>query len=141
MTFNIKPRSVHHLFLILAWGMAVVSCTKNELEIEIVNKRSCEPLLTAVTFNASSNPYQLIVDARCEIIGDSMVECRVGHFLSDKELVPHFEFQGDCMYADGLPVKSTRKPNISGSPSRRTTTNGERSTRAHGRTMTSGAIT
>ena len=106
MTFNIKPRSIHHLFLILAWGMTVVSCTKNELEIEIVNKRPCEPLLTAVTFNASSNPYQLVVDVRCEIIGDSVVECRVGHFLSDKELVPHLEFQGDCIYADGLPVRS-----------------------------------
>ena len=79
MTCNIKTRSIHLLFLILVCGMAVVSCRKDELEIEIVCESPCEPLLKALSFKASSNPYQLVEDVRCEIRGDSMAECRVGH--------------------------------------------------------------
>ena len=95
MTCNIKTRSVHLLFLILACGMAVVSCRKDELDIDITCESPCEPLLKALSFKVSSNPYQLVEDVRCEIIGDSMAECRVGHMVTDKVLVPHIEFQGD----------------------------------------------
>ena len=66
--------SIHLLFLILAWGMAVVSCRKDELEM--VENTPCEPLLKALSFKASSNPYQLVEDVLCEIIGNSMAECR-----------------------------------------------------------------
>ena len=93
MTCNIKTRSIHLLFLIIACGMAVVSCRKDELEM--VEKTPCEPLLKALSFKTSSNPYQLVEDVRCEIIGDSMAECRVGHMVTDKVLVPHIEFQRD----------------------------------------------
>ena len=103
MTCNIKTRSIHLLFLILVCGMAVVSCRKDELEM--VEKTPCEPLLTALSFKTSSNPYQLVEDVRCEIIGDSMAECRVGHIVTDKVLVPHVEFQGDGVLVDGRPVR------------------------------------
>ena len=104
MTCNIKTRSIHHLILIISCGIAMVSCRKDELEM--VEKTPCEPLLKALSFKASSNPYQLVEDVRCEIIGDSMVECRVGHMVIDKVLVPHFEFQGDGVLVDGRPVRS-----------------------------------
>ena len=77
MTCNIKTRSIHLLFLILACGMAVVSCRKDELEM--VEKTPCKPLLKALSFKAIANTYQLVEDVRCEIIGDSVAEYRVGH--------------------------------------------------------------
>ena len=55
MTCNIKTRSIHLLFLIIACGMAVVSCRKDELEL--VEKTPCEPLLTALSFKASFYKY------------------------------------------------------------------------------------
>ena len=101
MTCNIKTRSIHLLFLILVCGMAVVSCRKDELNIDITCESPCEPLLKALSFKASSNPYQLVEDVRSEIIGDSMAECRVGHMVTDKVFVPHIEFQGDVVLVDG----------------------------------------
>ena len=49
--------SIHLLFLILAWGMAVVSCRKDELDIDITCESPCEPLLKALSFKASFYKY------------------------------------------------------------------------------------
>ena len=88
MTCNIKTRSIHLLFLIIACGMAVVSCRKDELEL--VEKTPCEPLLTALSFKASSNPYQLVEDVRCEIIGIDGVGLGgiIDNRLDVREVVP-----------------------------------------------------
>lgn len=100
--------------VILLWSVMIVSCTDYDMEVgpgrDMLENTSTKnvfgPSLTALSFNASSNPYQLIEDVECEIIGDSMAECRVNYLMNDKMLVPHFEFNGSSVYVDGQQIKS-----------------------------------
>ncbi len=106
MTCNIKKRSIQPLILFIAWGMAMASCRNDELEVETACEKPWEPMLTSVSFKASSNPCQLVEDVRCEIVGDSMVECLIGHLVVDRELVPHVGYRGQSILADGQPMRS-----------------------------------
>lgn len=110
---HFKERGLRQLLLIISWGITMVSCEKNEYET-INNYGGGDengtgmhvPLLKAFSFRVSSNPYQLVEDVPCEIIGDSVAECWVRHFINDKELIPHFEYYGSNVYVDGQPIKS-----------------------------------
>ena len=64
------------------------------------------PRLKAMTFRAAENPMQLVEDASCEIIGDSVVECWVRNMMSDKQLIAHFEYEGTSVMADDAPLVS-----------------------------------
>ena len=66
---------------------------------EIINQKY--PKLLHMEFLASENPMQLVEDAECEIIGDSVVECRVLNLMSAKTLIPRFRFTGDYVTIDG----------------------------------------
>ncbi len=106
MAFNLRKRSIQSLILFIVWGMAMASCRNDELEVGTACERPWEPMLTAVSFKSSSNPCQLVEDVGCEIVGDSMAECRIGHLVTDRELVPHVEYRGDRILADGQPMRS-----------------------------------
>ena len=56
-----------------------------------------EPYLYSMEFVAADNPYQLIENTTCTIIGDSAVECRILNITEDKILIPRFTFQGSAV--------------------------------------------
>ena len=77
----------------------------DKLEAKI-NQR--DPKLLHFEFLASENPLQLVEDAECEIIGDSVVECRVLNVMSAKSLIPRFRFIGDYITIGGQKAVSSK---------------------------------
>jgi hypothetical protein len=77
----------------------------DKLEAKI-NQR--DPKLLHFEFLASENPLQLVEDAECEIIGDSVVECRVLNVMSAKSLIPRFSFIGDYVTIGGQKAVSSK---------------------------------
>ena len=65
-----------------------------------------EPFLLSMEFVAADNPYQLIENTPCTIIGDSAVECRILNITEDKRLIPRFTFQGSAVSINGVEAKS-----------------------------------
>ena len=77
----------------------------DKLEAKI-NQR--DPKLLHFEFLASENPLQLVENAECEIIGDSVVECRVLNVMSAKSLIPRFSFTGDYVTIGGRQAVSSK---------------------------------
>ena len=77
----------------------------NKLEAKINQK---DPKLLHFEFLASENPMQLVENAECEIIGDSVVECRVLNVMSAKSLIPRFSFIGDYVTIGGRQAVSSK---------------------------------
>ena len=65
-----------------------------------------EPKLLTMEFVAADNPLQIIENVKCEIIGDSAVECRILNLTSSKVLIPRFTFQGSVVTINGEEVES-----------------------------------
>lgn len=65
-----------------------------------------EPKLLSISFLSKDNSMQLVEDVNGEIIGDSAVECWVKNIMSDKLLVPHFEYTGESIIIDNTPAIS-----------------------------------
>lgn len=70
------------------------------------NLNTVEPKLLSMEFVAADNPLQLIENVKCEIIGDSAVECRILNLTSNKVLIPRFTFQGSVVTINGKEVES-----------------------------------
>lgn len=115
------------LIIIILGGTFLPGCTNSDDEDVSLNRIDSTvviPKLISMEFKASANPMNLIEDARCDIIGDSVVECWVRYVMDSKTLTPHFTFDGDqvCIGDDILisdmtsydfkkPVKMTVKAN------------------------------
>jgi len=65
-----------------------------------------DPQLTSVTFYMKDNPLQLTEDIRGEIIGDSVVECRIPNISTKKDLIPQIAYQGEKLLLNGIPYDS-----------------------------------
>ena len=81
------------------------------LEAEVKKRQedslnTVEPKLLSMEFVAADNPLQLIENVKCEIIGDSAVECRILNITSSKVLIPRFTFQGSVVTINGEEVES-----------------------------------
>jgi len=74
-----------------------------ELEDEL---NSPEPRLLSMEFLAADNPYLLIENTPCRIIGDSLVECRILNVTGEKVLIPRFTFDGSVVTIDGEEAES-----------------------------------
>lgn len=86
------------IYIALACGLSSASCTNLDEVNERLDKIETiiiEPKLLGMEFRAEDNPQVLIEDAVCNIIGDSVVDCWVRNIMENKELVAHFEFEGD----------------------------------------------
>lgn len=68
-----------------------------------------EPYLYTMEFVAADNPYQLIENTPCTIIGDSVVECRILNITDDRMLIPRFTFQGSVVTINGEEAESGKK--------------------------------
>ena len=65
-----------------------------------------EPKLLSISFLSKDNSMQLVEDVNGEIIGDSVVEFWVKNIMSDKLLVPHFEYTGELITINHTPAIS-----------------------------------
>lgn len=59
---------------------------------------SIGPKLISFSILAKDNPLQMVENAECEIIGDSIVECWVKNIMSNKQLIANFCFEGNEVY-------------------------------------------
>ena len=59
-----------------------------------------EPKLLSMEFRETTNPTQLINTTMAQIEGDSVVHCWIDYLLDDKQLIPHFTYDGDSVMAD-----------------------------------------
>ena len=88
---------------------------KRQEENEKIRKRLAEledslntvvPKLLSMEFVASDNPLHLIENVKCDIVGDSAVECRILNVTNSKVLIPRFTFQGSVVTIDGVEAES-----------------------------------
>jgi hypothetical protein len=59
---------------------------------------SIGPKLISFSILAKDNLLQMVENAECEIIGDSIVECWVKNIMSNKQLIANFCFEGNEVY-------------------------------------------
>lgn len=79
--------------------------------IVIQNKDTTEvfaPSIDKIVFRCMDNPYQLNGDVVCDIIGDSLIICRIPYIVENKQLVPEFAFIGDKLLLDGARYEGGR---------------------------------
>ena len=74
-------------FLYFSLIMLLFSCTTDD-EVETI-----EPKLTSFSILVKDNPLQMVDNADCEIVGDSIVECWVRNMMSNKQLIANFCFE------------------------------------------------
>jgi hypothetical protein len=74
-----------------------------ELEDEI---DAAGPKLLSMEFLAEDNPFRLIENTPCNIVGDSVVECRILNVTNEKILIPRFTFQGSVVTINGIEAES-----------------------------------
>ena len=66
-----------------------------------------EPKLFSMDFYKSENP-SLVSNVKCEIIGDSIIDCWVPGITDNKELIPRFAFEGTMVLFDGIEAVSEK---------------------------------
>ena len=86
----------------------LIKLSQGELEKLEAKINQRDPKLLHFEFLASENPMQLVENAECEIIGDSVVECRVLNVMSAKSLIPRFSFNGDYVTIGGRQAVSSK---------------------------------
>jgi hypothetical protein len=74
-----------------------------ELEDEI---NAEAPQLLSMEFLAEDNPFRLIENTPCNIVGDSVVECRILNVTNEKILIPRFTFKGSVVTINGKEAES-----------------------------------
>ena len=86
---------------------------KRQEENEKIRKRLSDledsinaPRLLTMEFVAADNPLLLIENVKCDIIGDSVVECRILNVTNSKILIPRFTFQGAVVTINGVEAES-----------------------------------
>jgi hypothetical protein len=111
LKYYVKPIIIN-LLILLTMSVTMVSCQDSDDILPIPEpipeptEESHQPSIVSVSFSAELNPNQLIEDAQCEIIGDSIVECWIWNTIGDKYLIPEIEYKGDAVYVDSLQITS-----------------------------------
>lgn len=93
----------------VTWAIAMAQVTLfSSCEKEVLEDSSTEcpshsvlPRLMSMDFCAGDNPMQIVEDTRCEITGDSIVECWIRNLVSDKHLIARFCIEGSKVTIDG----------------------------------------
>lgn len=90
------------IILILFLFSLFLSCSDSD-ERKIVFPES--PRLIEFAFCVADNPLQLIEDVKCDIIGDSIVECYIPNIVKDKNLIARWIAFGGVVL-EGNPLES-----------------------------------
>ena len=94
------------IFSIILAMLLLSGCNDADEVAEEVAEEECIPRLCGMTFRAADNPRELVEDAMCSIVGDSVVECWVRYVMDDKRLTPHLDFEGDGVFVEGTELVS-----------------------------------
>ena len=95
--------------IVLAQATFINSCGKDLTEDQPLvgcDEQTVGPRLKSMEFRAEDNPLQIVEDTRCEIIGDSIVECWIRNIMSDKRLTAQFSIDGSVVAIDGVSAVS-----------------------------------
>ena len=65
-----------------------------------------EPKLLQMEFLAADNPLLLVENAKCDIIGDSIVVCQISNVVRNKVLIPRFRFDGESVKIGSVTAES-----------------------------------
>ena len=65
-----------------------------------------EPKLLQMEFLAADNPLLLVENAKCDIIGDSIVVCQISNVVRNKLLIPRFRFDGESVKIGSVTAES-----------------------------------
>lgn len=88
-------------------AILLTSCSTDlETRIDNLEANQKAPKLLSISFLSKDNSMQLVENVNGEIIGDSVVECWVKNIMSDKKLIPHFEYTGESVTIDNTLAKS-----------------------------------
>lgn len=91
------------LFSLLIVGCLFFSCSDN-LENADGAKQSL-PIIEKMAFLSSDNSLNLIEDAECEVLGDSVISCWIRYLLPNKKLVVRINATGE-VFCNGVKVIS-----------------------------------
>ena len=102
---------MRHLFwiFILLGNLLLSNCTNSEKvndKPDIPLNDTIEPRLLSMEFFAADNPREIVENAVCEIIGDSVVHCWIPNIMQHKQLIPCFSFEGERVYAENQLIES-----------------------------------
>ena len=75
-------------------------------QIDDLNDKLDTAELLSFEFLSSENNMQLVEDAKCVILDGNIVDCWVSNIMSDKTLIPRFEYFGESLTLDGRNVES-----------------------------------
>lgn len=96
--------------LFCTFALLLASCSTDltgiETRLDDLETIQKEPKLLSISFLSKGNSIQLVENVKGEIIGDSVVECWVKNIMSDKQLIPHFEYTGESVTIDYTPAKT-----------------------------------
>lgn len=100
-----------YCLLVGVFLLSAISCADSFDEGPVKDKSEELSLkVLSMSFAVANNPIQLVEDAKCEIVGDSLIDCWVRNIMSDKILKPHIEHTGDCVYIDGTEIENDTTP-------------------------------
>ena len=89
----------------LLWGGAFLSCTSDDedkpIEPSVSNNVTVKPRLLKWAFESNNNPYQILETAKCELVDDSILICRVRNIMPNKILIASYEYEGNSILIDG----------------------------------------
>ena len=111
MSITITRLSRHYIrnllcITILFWVSCSTDLPDPEKKTDNSEVSDKEPRLLSFSFMSKDNPLLLVEDVKGEIVGDSIVECWIQNIVSDKLLVSHFEYTGERVTIEHIPVKS-----------------------------------
>lgn len=96
------------LFYILYYIFAfvLISCSGHDdgYDNQAISQTECEvePRIKSMEFHSKDNSQLLINDVVCNIAGDSIITCRIPHFMQSKKLVPRVDYEGDEIRMESL---------------------------------------
>ena len=76
------------------------SCAKDEME-EVVTPEEPLPKILSFSLLAKDNPECLVEDCVGEIVGDSLIKCRIPHLIPSRYLIPRIGFEGNKISTGG----------------------------------------
>ena len=85
--------------------LVLCSCSSSDME-QSGSDDEVTPQLLSMGFEVNTNSQTLTEDVACTITEDGIVYCYINDILDDKQLIPHFTFEGDGVFVGDSPLVS-----------------------------------
>ncbi|MBQ5912323.1 MAG: CotH kinase family protein [Bacteroidaceae bacterium] len=113
---------IRKIFYLLLSFSFLTSCNN---DVEDIHTNEKQMRLSEFSFLAKNNNRVLISDIKCNILGDSVIECHIPHIMEHKTLIPNFNTNTGEIIVDGKKILSGITPIDCSRPTNLILTNGE----------------